>query len=384
MLTPPSAARVQRFPLVVQNGGLGASTLLCWDTEGGALTLGTRIVFSPCGTVGAFAHTATQLFNWLSASGTITSNPSTYMALQHSASGLCVWGQTSSTNICETLLSGAPLVLTACPSTTAVVRICGFFGYGEYAAGSMLLANQSLYVTAGNVSLPTIAALSGTLSIPSYSQRFLATCMTTGPCAIDTYADGLGGCLPCPAGTTTGGATGATSAAGCSVPLRVTSCLDTTWSSNGIISNTSFSSFPFGTNGGNKGCVQRRRAAAATLRRRARRADAAATHPPPAQVPDARVQRRQLPVQHAVRGRRHVLPHQRRRHIRRAVGQRRGVPHWPAAAGVCRRQRQRARRVRPATARHARADAPPPPLPPPPPPPRAPLSASPSPPPTAR
>ncbi len=195
-------------------------------------------------------HTATQLFNWLSASGTITSNPSTYMALQHSASGLCVWGQTSSTDICEPLVAGAPLVLTTCPSTTAATRVCGWWGYGLQAVGSLLAANNSLYVTATNASFPTLAALSGaSASNPSYNQRFLTSCQTTGPCASDTYSNAATGrCDACPANTGTGPVTGATSSAACTAPYVAWGCSAARWNPPGGLAaaGTEWSYHPWG------------------------------------------------------------------------------------------------------------------------------------------
>ena len=237
-------ANKQTFPLASQNGALGSSTLLCLDTQGGALAAGTPLVLTSCGNVGAVNVSATQLWNWLSFFGTNSTNPPTYVGLQHSASGLCAWG---SPGLCDPLAAGNALVLTTCPSSAGS---CGFFQYGQGSAGSLMTSTYNLYVTAPNTSAVVLQALSGTSGNPSYSQRFVTTCMTTGPCNADTYRNASGGCTACPAGLGTAGTTGATSVASCtfqSISATASSCTDAAWNSG--LAGTAFTYYPYGRNG---------------------------------------------------------------------------------------------------------------------------------------
>ena len=328
---------VQSFPLVSLNAAVTTNnTLLCLDTQGGALTSGTAVVLSACGNATALALSYTQYWNWL------PSGSSGNFGLQHSASGLCAWGDAS---LAVTPALGAGLQLTTCPSSSGTSGIWSW-GYGS-SIGTLRVYGQSRYLMASNSTVPTLAAL----NTSSYAQRFAATCYTmpqpcgagtwmnmsavnvrqcvncqagmysatlgaqssatclacgTGlsstagssscsliaagyyapnatavlpcpigsycpggtavgntsvlnsygifVCAADTYASSTGAasCTACPAGTSTGGATGATSVAGCNVPAKLTSCQINTWSPQnlGIGSNTSFGAFPFGTDGG--------------------------------------------------------------------------------------------------------------------------------------
>ena len=189
---------------------------------------------------------STQLWNWLSFFGTAnSSNAPQYVGLQHSASGLCAWG---SSGLCDQLVAGSQLILTACPSTATTQ--CGFFAYGQSSVGSLMASTYNLYATAVNSSAVLLKPLSGTANTPDYSQRFLSTCMTTGPCNADTYANSSGGCTPCPGGLGTGGIVGATSSAACTFPAisaTASSCVDTSWNTG--LAGTAFTYYPYGRSG---------------------------------------------------------------------------------------------------------------------------------------